>query len=193
MAFDPANGGDLGVAFCDGGLGVASCSSYTVTPSINGGQLYTGGQTVVEINHNVYISSTQNKGMFPAGTYDVLAIDGWAPGSTSFVPGSTIGTSGAPNNAVDFDVTFFGKLFTSDITTATQMPGTVEPANVVLALVHIGKWENGVNTGNAYQVGQINGSSNNFAVTSAVPVPAAAWLLGSGLLGLIGVARRKVA
>lgn len=28
-------------------------------------------------------------------------------------------------------------------------------------------------------------------VVSAVPVPAAAWLLGSGLLGLIGVARRK--
>lgn len=29
--------------------------------------------------------------------------------------------------------------------------------------------------------------------TAAVPVPAAAWLLGSGLLGLIGVARRKAA
>lgn len=28
---------------------------------------------------------------------------------------------------------------------------------------------------------------------NAVPVPAAAWLLGSGLLGLIGVARRKAA
>lgn len=28
---------------------------------------------------------------------------------------------------------------------------------------------------------------------AAVPVPAAAWLLGSGLLGMIGVARRKVA
>lgn len=27
----------------------------------------------------------------------------------------------------------------------------------------------------------------------AVPVPAAAWLLGSGLLGLVGVARRKTA
>jgi hypothetical protein len=26
---------------------------------------------------------------------------------------------------------------------------------------------------------------------SAIPVPAAAWLFGSGLLGLIGVARRK--
>ncbi|PCJ83805.1 MAG: hypothetical protein COA54_14955 [Thiotrichaceae bacterium] len=28
---------------------------------------------------------------------------------------------------------------------------------------------------------------------SAVPVPAAAWLFGSGLLGLVGVARRKSA
>lgn len=28
---------------------------------------------------------------------------------------------------------------------------------------------------------------------SSVPVPAAAWLLGSGLLGLVGVARRKAA
>lgn len=31
------------------------------------------------------------------------------------------------------------------------------------------------------------------ADVSAVPVPAAAWLFGSGLLGLIGIARRKVA
>lgn len=30
-------------------------------------------------------------------------------------------------------------------------------------------------------------------VSSPVPVPAAAWLLGSGLLGLVGVARRKAA
>jgi len=35
--------------------------------------------------------------------------------------------------------------------------------------------------------------SNLVMVTNvaAVPVPAAAWLFGSGLLGLIGVARRK--
>lgn len=40
-----------------------------------------------------------------------------------------------------------------------------------------------------------NPISGSFAAygPSAVPVPAAAWLLGSGLLGLVGVARRKVA
>ncbi|MBI5042207.1 MAG: VPLPA-CTERM sorting domain-containing protein, partial [Gammaproteobacteria bacterium] len=29
------------------------------------------------------------------------------------------------------------------------------------------------------------------SATSAVPVPAAAWLFASGLLGLVGVARRR--
>ena len=33
----------------------------------------------------------------------------------------------------------------------------------------------------------------NFAEVSAVPVPAAVWLFGSGLLGLVGVARRRKA
>ena len=31
-----------------------------------------------------------------------------------------------------------------------------------------------------------------YTATSAVPIPAAVWLLGSGLIGLIGVARRRV-
>ena len=32
----------------------------------------------------------------------------------------------------------------------------------------------------------------DFTPTTVVPIPAAVWLFGSGLLGLIGVARRKV-
>jgi hypothetical protein len=35
------------------------------------------------------------------------------------------------------------------------------------------------------------GYEGNFTIVSAVPVPAAAWLFGSGLIGLIGIARRK--
>ena len=34
---------------------------------------------------------------------------------------------------------------------------------------------------------------NNFYLIQAVPVPAAVWLFGSGLLGLVGMARRKKA
>jgi hypothetical protein len=41
--------------------------------------------------------------------------------------------------------------------------------------------------------GYVHNSYGNVTLfsTSAVPVPAAAWLFGSGLLGLIGMARRK--
>ena len=46
---------------------------------------------------------------------------------------------------------------------------------------------------NEYDPVLIGGANNIIAGTevSAVPVPAAAWLFGSGLIGLIGVARRK--
>lgn len=56
-------------------------------------------------------------------------------------------------------------------------------------------------TGN-YYVGFQDNIDNSYSMyamavrdgqVATVPVPAAAWLLGSGLLGLIGVARRKVA
>lgn len=41
--------------------------------------------------------------------------------------------------------------------------------------------------------GPFQGFNANFDFTAAVPVPAAAWLLGSGLMGLVGVARRRKA
>jgi len=47
-------------------------------------------------------------------------------------------------------------------------------------------------TGNVMQIGPFPGGDMSFSGTvSAVPVPAAVWLFGSGLLGLLGVARRR--
>gem|GEM_PF-1592814 len=39
----------------------------------------------------------------------------------------------------------------------------------------------------------LTGSSMGMSISTVVPVPAAAWLFGSGLIGLIGFARRKKA
>ena len=41
--------------------------------------------------------------------------------------------------------------------------------------------------------GSCNGATGAIGVTTVVPVPAAVWLFGSGLIGLAGVARRKKA
>ena len=43
------------------------------------------------------------------------------------------------------------------------------------------------------QITQVVGGSTPTWSLAAAPVPAAAWLFGSGLLGLIGIARRKKA
>ena len=49
---------------------------------------------------------------------------------------------------------------------------------------------------NAYRVAFITGNNVtevDVQIVSAIPVPAAVWLFGSGLLGLVGIARRKKA
>lgn len=177
-------------------LGAVFGSPYTVSPSVNGNLLYTGGETIVQIMHNAYIVSAQGNGVFPDGAYDILEINGRKPGWSS-CSSNCLSVGGSPlsigGDGVNFGVFFLGNFFTSDLTQATQMPNAVNLASVVYAVVHTEKWENGVQTGSAYQFGQINGSANSFEIVSAVPVPAAAWLLGSGLLGLVGVARRKAA
>jgi len=48
-----------------------------------------------------------------------------------------------------------------------------------------------IGSGGIVEWGHIVAPNFVSAVPAAVPLPAAAWLFGSGLLGLIGVARRK--
>ena len=45
----------------------------------------------------------------------------------------------------------------------------------------------------AFDIDWVWGSDAPRVGVSAIPIPAAAWLFGSGLLGMIGIARRKKA
>ena len=59
-----------------------------------------------------------------------------------------------------------------------------------------GMTSNGTSSGNAivYSLGNVSFDGTTLSFTgnvSAVPLPAAAWLLGSGLLGLLGIGRRN--
>jgi hypothetical protein len=75
-------------------------------------------------------------------------------------------------------------------TTVWSLVSVDTPANVISpSYVGTGE-ETNLYHGTKMIDGPFIGSSANFNV-QAVPVPAAVWLMGSGLLGLVGVARRK--
>ena len=75
-------------------------------------------------------------------------------------------THDIPNTQANMEWLFFDSLFTADSSTTT--------------LTFTGEFSNGV---------------LGFAIDDvrAVPVPPAVWLFGSGLLGVVGIARRKKA
>ena len=58
---------------------------------------------------------------------------------------------------------------------------------------HISPTTDAYNCTGTTDAASIGGATGYVSFTSAVPVPAAVWLFGSGLLGLIGLARRKKA
>jgi len=61
-------------------------------------------------------------------------------------------------------------------------------SNLAIGLGTGGPWQDA----NLQAIAEANFTYNGASVNvSAVPVPAAAWLFGSGLIGLVGIARRK--
>lgn len=100
-------------------------------------------------------------------------------------------------SAGDMKITLSGTGLASAITKSATAGDNLDIAPVVLGYGDYVFNVSGMTTGDfgASYAGVLAAAApvmNNVG-GSPVPVPAAAWLLGSGLLGLVGVARRKTA
>jgi len=94
-------------------------------------------------------------------------------------------------NEGDFSYNF--TLTGGQVAFGTFFTWSVNPDIPVLAIIDCGAGNPGdtcTGVGTPMQIGPFPGQAPSFnGVVSAVPVPAAVWLFGSGLLGLVGVAR----
>ena len=99
-------------------------------------------------------------------------------------------TGDGNNNSVLIMAGFGSDTKNEDLLTYFGMSGldfTFASTNISLGNVTYG--DGGVNG----PIGSFNGTVTNadFDNTAVVPIPATVWLFGSGLLGLVGIARRK--
>jgi hypothetical protein len=119
---------------------------------------------------------------------------GLAPGSytmESFHHDSEFGTTTVP-----FDIIVMDALGTRTVASGLDTSGGFDPTAITTALYAFTVGASGAatiifdtdNAGNTEHM-----SVNGFQLTgaAAVPIPAATWLFGSGLLGLIGIAKRS--
>ena len=153
----------------------------------------------------------------PASNASAIAIDITAMnfGSTS----AASGTVDTDNLGTTFSGTFFGKAWTATTMSASSTSGTWAGSspqgafsynytlaagqyavgtffdwsvNLGIPVLAIFNSDGSAGAGVPMQVGPFPGQAPSFQGTT-VPVPAAGWLFGSGLVGLAGVARRRKA
>ena len=179
------------------GLSLISVNAFAVT-------IVDGGDGIValdpQINGSLLVGGQYNAtgGVNLADATSVSLATVFANGGTGDVDGTIdfntpAGTGGSLSLSSFSPVTnFFSvggwQLDLSTLTIVDQTAGLLNLSGL------------GVLSGNGYSATDVNWSFSSSSTTSysmtvanvsAVPVPAAVWLFGSGLLGLVAVARRK--
>jgi len=148
-----------------GDFGVIATSSLgnVINTAALGAAIQTSDQYATTLNS---LSSNADTALNEA-IFGTVLNGGYAGAESTW--GTSWNTNGSTNNSAAFgtDLDFY---YWQDIGISTDTQVTKA----------VGSWS-------------FDGTTLSYAAPSAVPVPAAVWLFGSGLIGLVGVARRKTA
>ena len=177
----------LGLAMM-AGVGVANAATVSLTPNIASG--------IVGDTFNFTIDATDFLDGSAGGQFTV----NWDPSVFTATGGAVnnilwdvgtvnLGTSGQASinftNIFGPDVT--GPSFGIATLSLQATGGPVSPVLPNITMAASGNWFD-LNNVNITSAVVFNGAT---VTVNAIPVPAAVWLFGSGLLGLVGVARRR--
>lgn len=174
--------GKIGIKVTGGTFAITSFSVDTIFGTAGGDfaqymNTIGGGGTIDQTTGAIVLNPTNRLGAV-GGYPDALYDQPWNLSGTSWVPMTT------------------GSATTSYVSGGKTIVSTIKGHGLV---ANGSNWDAVIVSGGYVQGwGGFNGNPYletwNVSVQAApVPVPAAAWLLGSGLLGLVGVARRKSA
>lgn len=169
----------LGAVMFSMNTGVANAALITGDMGVTGSYSTSGGSDLSDDTLLILGSVTGT-----SGSGDIGSMVGW-------------GTSGSINNGV---ISLASFTTVTDVFTIGGWQLDLTSLSIVDQTADLLTLEgSGFLSGNAFDITGVNwtfsasavGTSYSMTMT-AVPVPAAVWLFGSGLLGLIGVARRKI-
>jgi hypothetical protein len=157
-------------------------AAYTVSINATGFSFNSTAPVAVVVNDDLPLTAGDTNGIISDGTYDWIEIVG---GTTSpFCPLAVCTQQGEyiPVNGQEWTLAFIASdanWFSDGSLIPDSLPATYTPILVGLDIDASGN-----------EIGAVVVTLDSLNI-SAVPVPAAVWLFGSGLLGLVGIAKRK--
>jgi hypothetical protein len=179
---DPSTGGNLQIPIASGNIYTFQCY-IDVTPTEAGPGLYGAG---IDVNYNPAYFSLSGTPFYTASN--------WSAGDSKIIdPSASLTDYVTGNDFAFYVVDNTGKGLSGKISVGTfSLLATANAPNLAW-LITTGEYSSSDDFLN-YN-GVVLDSNINFygANASAVPIPAAVWLLGSGVVGLVALKRRKKA